>query len=322
MGSIPTVSVLVPTYQYGHFLAQAIESILNQDFKDFELLISDDCSEDSSAQIIRSYAALDSRIRYVIHSKNLGMVNNWNWCLTEAKGKYIKYVFADDILPRKDSLGLLVSLLENNPAATMASSARQIIDESSKPIDIWSGIDQSGFHQGDSVIARCIRNDRNLIGEPSAVIFRRSSAARFFDSSLKQLVDQEMWFHLLTQGGLMYSSEPLCAFRRHSAQQTAINQKNQVTSAESTRIMVRYFNAFKNALISSGWYNFNQRLFKHIYYARKDSAKSKVSEVAQARLLLELTKPGYCLFLSLHRLSKPFVNLARSIKTPKNVSCL
>src|SRR5471032_2980636 len=94
----PKVSVLIPTYNYARFLPEAIESILAQDFQDFELLISDDCSTDNSAEVIARYAAQDKRIRFQIHSANLGMVQNWNWCLSQARGEFIKYVFGDDKL--------------------------------------------------------------------------------------------------------------------------------------------------------------------------------------------------------------------------------
>src|ERR1017187_7004523 len=92
----PKVSVLIPNYNHARYLPAAIESVLQQDFRDFELLISDDCSNDGSAGIIASYAAKDSRIRFQIHPANLGMVRNWNWCLAQARGEYMKFLLADD----------------------------------------------------------------------------------------------------------------------------------------------------------------------------------------------------------------------------------
>jgi len=74
MASPPKVSVLVPTYNYARFLPEAIESILAQEFTDYELIVSDDASTDDSADIIRPYAARDSRIRAEFHPANLGMV--------------------------------------------------------------------------------------------------------------------------------------------------------------------------------------------------------------------------------------------------------
>jgi glycosyltransferase involved in cell wall biosynthesis len=82
----PTVSILIPTYNYARHLPAAIESVLDQDFLDFELLIADDASTDNTEEICREYEAKDSRIRFFCHAENLGMVENWNWCLQQARG--------------------------------------------------------------------------------------------------------------------------------------------------------------------------------------------------------------------------------------------
>ena len=79
--SQPTVSVLIPTYNYARYLPVAIESVLAQDFHDLEVVIVDDCSQDDSAEVIRHYAGLDPRIRFHLNRQNLGLVPNWNFCL-------------------------------------------------------------------------------------------------------------------------------------------------------------------------------------------------------------------------------------------------
>ena len=94
--SRPSVSVIIPTYNYARYLPEAVDSVLEQDFDDYELIIADDASTDNTAEVCRRYAEQDSRIRSVRHEKNLGMVENWNWCLRQARGKYVKYLLADD----------------------------------------------------------------------------------------------------------------------------------------------------------------------------------------------------------------------------------
>ena len=80
----PKISVLIPTYNYARFLPEAIESVLTQECRDFELLIVDDCSADNTAAIVLPFCARDERVRFSVNSANLGMVNNWNHCLQEA----------------------------------------------------------------------------------------------------------------------------------------------------------------------------------------------------------------------------------------------
>ena len=219
----PRISVLIPTYNYARYLPEAIESVLEQDWRDLELLISDDGSTDGSREVIARYAAKDSRIRFQIHPTNLGMVQNWNWCLSEARGEYIKFLFGDDKLASRQALGKLLELLETNPSATLAASARYVLGEKSEVLDLWDDFRKSGMHNGSEVIVRCLNETGNLIGEPSAALFRKRDAARGFNLRYRQLVDLEFWFHLLEQGDFIYTPEPLCCFRQHPGQQTEVN---------------------------------------------------------------------------------------------------
>jgi glycosyltransferase involved in cell wall biosynthesis len=218
--SSPSISILLPTYNYARFLPEAIESVLAQDWPDFELLISDDRSTDGSAAILASYAARDSRIRCHLQPVNLGMVANWNWCLGQARGEYVKFLFGDDRLESPRALRCLRDALAQHPSASLAASARSILNAESALVGLWDEFQDAGLHSGPTVIQRCLRETRNLIGEPSVTLFRRRDAARGFDPRYRQLVDLEFWFHLLEQGDFVYLPEPLCSFRRHTAQQS------------------------------------------------------------------------------------------------------
>jgi glycosyltransferase involved in cell wall biosynthesis len=236
----PRVSVLTPTFNYARYLPEAIESVLQQDFRDFELLISDDASTDGSAEIIRRYAAKDERIRFKIHSRNLGMVANWNWCLSEARGEYVKFLFGDDRLACAEALSQLVGLLDENPSAVMAVSPRYLLDENSRVIGRADDLGRPGLRVGTRVIAQCLARQCNLIGEPSALLFRRCDAGRGFNPGYRQFVDEEMWFCLLEAGDLVLASSPLCCFRKHAGQQTELNAADQVREAECHRLLTDY----------------------------------------------------------------------------------
>jgi glycosyltransferase involved in cell wall biosynthesis len=311
--TVPKISVLIPTYNYARYLPEAIESILAQDFRNFELLISDDCSTDNSAEVITRCAAADSRIRFHVHSKNLGMVENWNWCLSEARGEYIKYVFGDDKLANRQALGKLVELLEANTSTVLAVSARSVIDENSKVVEVWSHLGSTELYQGHEVIARCWeRYCCNLIGEPSAVMFRRRDAARGFDTAYRQIVDLEMWFHLLEKGDLVYTPEILCCFRRHEQQQTELNHINQVGDRESWRLFVAH--SGKPYLQS----RFRKALFNQLYQIRKHLKRNKRQDAdmlqAEHEMSAKMGKSMYAAYWLQRRITIPFSNLHRSIK--------
>ena len=235
------VSVCVPTYNYGNYIAETIESVLAQNFSDFELLIIDDCSKDQTAHVVESYARQDPRIRFIVNKVNLGMVENWNACITEARGEYIKFVFGDDLLASPDAVDRMVFLLDNDNSLSLVCSARNLIDESSKVKKIESHFD-TGIMEGTDVINRCLASQGNLIGEPSVVMFRKSQAGRGFNTHYKQIVDLEMWFHLLEQGCFAYINEPLCSFRQHGQQQTRVNAENLSALNDVFFLQVDYSN--------------------------------------------------------------------------------
>lgn len=114
----PLATVAMVTFNSGEFLREAIESVLSQDFDDFELLICDDCSVDDTWEIANSFA--DRRIRTVRGGSNVGEYRNRNNALSLARGRYLMYLDGDDIL-YPHGLGLMVRSMEQFPEAAFAS---------------------------------------------------------------------------------------------------------------------------------------------------------------------------------------------------------
>ncbi|HVS53446.1 MAG TPA: glycosyltransferase [Opitutaceae bacterium] len=310
----PKVSVLLPTYNYARFLPEAIESVLAQDFTDFELLISDDASRDDSAAVIRRFAARDPRIRVRIYSENIGMVANWNACLRQARGDYIKFIFGDDCFMRPDALGRMVAQLDATPEAVLVASARTILDAHSRVVTIWNDWRAPGFHRGAEVIRRCLREDRNLIGEPSAVLFRRAAAQRGFDPQFRQVVDLDMWLHLLRGGDFVYLAEPLCAFRQHEEQQTAVNRRANVGPLECLALLARYLDELRLTPGGERTFAASHLLFERLYYSRKHAPRTPTLVAAEASVRERLGRFGYGVHWSWHRFTKPWLNLRRFVR--------
>ena len=238
--SPPKVSVCLDSFNYGRFLPEAIESVLRQSLAEFELIISDDCSTDDSYEIASRYAANDRRVLVARNRHNLGMVRNRNACLARARGEYVKWLHADDFLCSPDALRQMTAVLDADRTVSLVASARQIVDENSRLLDTWSCFRERGPVVGTTVINRCLCEQRNLVGGPSAVMFRRTLAARGFDEGFFVMADMEMWFHLLEQGGFSYLAEPLCAFRAHSRQQTEKDRASMAPALENRELLRRY----------------------------------------------------------------------------------
>lgn len=110
---LPLVSIGMPTYNGDEFIQNAIQSLLNQSCKNFELIISDNASSDRTQMICKEYARKDRRIRYIRQEKNIGPLNNFQFVLGQAKGKYFMWASDDDIW-YKDFIKILLNFLIRN----------------------------------------------------------------------------------------------------------------------------------------------------------------------------------------------------------------
>lgn len=126
------VSIIMPNYNCEKFLEETINSVLNQTYYDWELLIVDDCSTDDSVEIIRKYIEQDDRIKLFINEKNSGAAASRNWALREATGRWIAFLDSDDLwLPEK--LEKQLAFMTDNGYSFSFSKYRQI-DEESNPL--------------------------------------------------------------------------------------------------------------------------------------------------------------------------------------------
>lgn len=237
----PKISVCLDVYNYAEFLPRALESVLGQTFTDFELIVADDCSTDGSFEIAKTYA--DARIRLIRNSENLGMVRNRNVALRAARGDFIKPLHADDFLCAPDALAKMHALMESNAALSLVASAMCFVEADGRKSGAWSCFDPKRLRAGTSVITRCLREQRNLIGGPSAVLFRRARAGRGFDEKFFHMADLEMWFHLLEQGCFGFLAEPLCAYRKHPRQQTELDRGTLSQADDHEALLDRYLDS-------------------------------------------------------------------------------
>jgi len=282
----PRISVLIPCYQQARFLPEALDSVLCQDFHDLEVIASDDASSDNTFSILQDYASRDSRIRIFHQPSNLGMVENWNFCLREARGEAVKLMGGDDRLDRPDCLSRQWQSLQA-PGVALAASARTIINESSIKIKSLVNL-PSGIFSRDEIIPKILEHQDNLIGEPVCCLFRRSDAVRGFSDSIKQNTDIEMWLHLLQRGGLACDSEPLVAFRRHPDQNTNIHNKSGLSLEEHRLRMLRY--ALDNHVPPATKFHVLFRAKESLVYAKSEKIREAANILTSHFSPIEMAK--------------------------------
>jgi len=218
----PRVTIVIPSYNYARFLPDSIGSAAAQTFPDTEILVLDNASTDETAEVVRGFAARDRRIRYVRNKTNIGAIPNFNKGIALAAGEYVKVLCADDRL-EPECLERTLPPLERDPAIALSGCARRYIDAQGRPFgSILSFTDRSAVLPGPDVIVRCLFRG-NLIGEPSAVLFRKRDADPGFSTDYRQLVDLDFWFRLFERGAFAFAAEPLCNLREHEGQTTVRN---------------------------------------------------------------------------------------------------
>jgi glycosyltransferase involved in cell wall biosynthesis len=301
------VSVLVPVYNSEKYLAKCLESILAQDFSGMEILIADDGSTDGSPALIQKYAAIDQRIRWWRNPVNLGLAGNFNCCLQSARNEYVKFVLQDDLLLSPSAVRQMVAALAADPAVTLVGSASYVIDEQDRPIEFRNSFQRSAVMDGKAAILHSLARNGNYIGEPSVVMFRRDQAARGFDERYRQLVDLDFCFHLLEQGKFAYLAEPLCAFRRHSRQQTAVNRESGA-HVQDELMLAQYW-------LSRPWlrgFAGGKVKFLQLYTLQKHYGER--ARPFTEKIRASMKTGSYALYRLEYKITRPWRNLRRSLQ--------
>src|SRR6266851_9466342 len=209
------VSVCIPTYNGAEFVVKAIESVLAQTFADFELLVVDDRSDDTTVDIVRSFP--DPRVRICQNEKRLGIPGNWNRCLSLARGEYICLFHQDDVM-LPENLERKVQVLASDATISFVHSAAETLVENSAPTVLGNWIEdasQDFIVEGVTYFRRLFFHG-NLICAP-AVVARRQRLVELggFDAQLGYTPDYEMWMKACVKGSVGFLSRPLVEYRWH-----------------------------------------------------------------------------------------------------------
>lgn len=225
----PKLSVIMAAYNAEKFITEAIESILNQSFDNFEFLIVDDASTDATVSIIESFAQKDSRIHIFHNTENRGQAYARNTALQNARGEYTAILDADDIaLP--DRLEKQLTFLQRHPNVTLVGSSALLIDEHGKPIGT------KGKPNDLRIIDFKMLIQNQFVH--STLMYRRSAVIDIgmYRHEFQHAEDYDLCSRLLTAGyHLTNMPEPLVGHRIHKQSMT---QKPDTQRPQAQRAIV------------------------------------------------------------------------------------
>jgi glycosyltransferase involved in cell wall biosynthesis len=248
---IPVVSVCIPTYNGSKYLEACLQSVYQQTYIDFEIIICDDCSTDNTLEIAKAFQEKDTRIKLFVNENNLGLVGNWNHCIELADGEWIKFVFQDDLMS-KTCLQEMIQVTNNN--TQMVVCEREFLFENGINAEIRRiynatprmyqlvGNNEITYISSKHLSSLIAKNfPSNFIGEPTSTMFRKSVIEKigFFNPKIAQLCDLEYCLRMGVIDGFIYISNKLINFRVHGSSTTQKNNSEKYfTSFYSDRIII------------------------------------------------------------------------------------
>jgi glycosyltransferase involved in cell wall biosynthesis len=211
----PCVSVVVTCYNYGRFVAEAVDSLLGQTFQELEVIVVDDASPDNSRQVLLERYADNPRVRLVLHEKNQGHIRSYNEGLGLAQGEFMGVLAADDFCLRPDALARQVAIFDAYPRVGFVYSAYAMVDVSSKPFRSFQPFEhdyvRNGFDEFRSLMFA------NYVPH-SGTLVRRSAhdVVGLYDTALPHAGDWDLWLRVAaSRFDVAYIAEQLFAYRVH-----------------------------------------------------------------------------------------------------------
>ncbi|APY10007.1 hypothetical protein BWZ22_01545 [Seonamhaeicola sp. S2-3] len=233
MGKMPVVSVIMPVYNCEMYIEEAIYSILNQTFEDFELLIIDDCSTDKTKDIIKRLD--DNRIIFIEKTKNTGYTNSLNHALQLVRGKYIARMDGDDV-SLLDRFKAQVDFLESNVDVVACGTIFKYLDT-----DTVISLPE----YDDEIKLAMLKG--NSMAHPS--IMMRSSVIKEnnikYNEEREPAEDYDLWVELMAFGKLHNLQKVYLDYRKHTSQVSVVRRKQQNESVIKTRIKLLKY-VYKN----------------------------------------------------------------------------
>lgn len=208
----PIVSVIIPAFNAENYIGEAISSVLNQDFKDYEIIVINDGSTDQTVRIVSDFS--DYRIN-LINQPNSGISKARNRGIEESKGQYIAFLDADDTwFPNK--LSLLVSFLNNNQEYAMVYSRGELIDSNGQLIGFFP---YKGFE--GNILKKLLLN-ASLIHSSSILIQKNIlDSYKGFDSNINHYEDWDLWLRIAARYKIGFLKDVLLKIRINKEGNTA-----------------------------------------------------------------------------------------------------
>lgn len=225
MSAVPAVSVILPVYNGVPYVEESARSILSQSFRNFELVIGDDGSNDGTSDIVRRLAAMDPRVRLIQRQRPSGLAASANWVVSEARAPLIAVAHADD-RAYPERLARQVAILAAEPEINLVGT-------------LWDGIDEEGLQVRPGDYWRLLRRSPFAPFSHSSIMFRRNAFDRAggYRTQAEYWEDLDLYYRIAETGRIAVIPEVLATVR-HARISTRLRH-NQIRVENAVDLMFR-----------------------------------------------------------------------------------
>ncbi len=241
----PLVSICLPLYNGEKFLQEALDSVSNQTYENIELIVSGDNSIDNSLNIINDFKRHVNFPVFVYHHQPFGIGANWNNCVMNSNGDYIKFLFQDDVITSNCIEEMMNYAKLNDKIGIVYSKRHFLYDNNNLKVVEWiktygnlhlswkeNKIKDGIINKGVDLLKDkdLFSSPLNKIGEPTAVLLKKEVFGKigFFSQELKQTLDVDFWLKVMKYYDVILIDKKLVSFRLHDQQTTSINTDNNL----------------------------------------------------------------------------------------------
>lgn len=213
----PRVSFIVPCYKLAHLLGECVNSILSQSYREFEILIMDDCSPDNTPEVAQSFG--DSRVKHIRNEPNLGHLANYNRGIGLARGEYLWLISADDFLRNPDVLDKYVRLLDNNPKVgyVFCPAMRYVNNADAGVMKSTAPVEHDAVFKGHAFLLD-FELHSDCVPAPAAIVRRECyDKLSVFPLDLPYCGDWYLWCLFALYYDVGYFADPMVSRRFHDA---------------------------------------------------------------------------------------------------------
>lgn len=198
----PLVSIIIPVYNSEEYIDETIESILNQTYTNWEAILVDDCSQDSTQEKIKKRIEKNNKIKYFKHSTNLGAAEARNTAIKKAKGDFIAFLDSDDIWEKQKLEKQVQFMIDNN--INFSCTYYRKMDEKSNDLNTVITYDSVGGYS--HLLKECPGN--------STVVYNTKKLGKFFIPNIKKRNDYVMWLQVIKKAGKIYCLKQQLSWHR------------------------------------------------------------------------------------------------------------